>query len=396
MLKPVNKINGGDTHEILEKFTIFAAEYFAKNANYDGCMENGIEYPAEMRNLPPLHKIYDGAIGINRSDKLYYFNANHLGSGSLITDENGQTYQTLAYTPYGSQLVDIKHYSDIYNEPYKFGGKIKDEESGLNYFEARYYWDDGSFPISTDPHWYNRLYLSPYVWCANNPIMRVDKNGKDDYINEEGKYLGSDYAKTNNQRAITTEDYNKRLEMEGKMSPEMITGYLQSKGREITFENANAEIASMWNNSVSSLKERSGLLIFDFDNAMVKFEEIAVYGATSTSASFPQKAGDRYAGGIVLANLHTHIVEHTFLGKIAADTKQPITDYYNFNFQYSGSNSDGNRAKWQGANYTIGKFNVDYFSPRGKGDSKNNFMTHNGLLNNSSKLLKHALKNYGK
>jgi RHS repeat-associated protein len=137
-----------------------------------------------MRNLPPLHKIYYNA---GRSDKLYYFNANHLGSGSLITDGNGQTYQTLAYTPYGSQLVDIKHYSDIYNEPYRFGGKIKDEESGLNYFEARYYWNDGSIPISTDPHWYNRPHLSPYVWCANNPVMRIDPTGMDDYpVDENG------------------------------------------------------------------------------------------------------------------------------------------------------------------------------------------------------------------
>jgi hypothetical protein len=28
-------------------------------ANYDGCIENGIEYPAEIRNLPPLHIIYE-------------------------------------------------------------------------------------------------------------------------------------------------------------------------------------------------------------------------------------------------------------------------------------------------------------------------------------------------
>jgi RHS repeat-associated protein len=126
-----------------------------------------------------LHIIYDRIISINRSDKLYYFNANHLGSGSLITDGNGQTYQTLAYTPYGSQLVDIKHYSDIYNEPYRFGGKIKDEESGLNYFEARYYWNDGSIPISTDPHWYNYPHITSYNWCGQNPIMITDPTGMD-------------------------------------------------------------------------------------------------------------------------------------------------------------------------------------------------------------------------
>jgi RHS repeat-associated protein len=183
MLKPVNKINGGDTHEISKKFTNFAAEYFAKNANYYGCMENGIRYPAEMRNLPPLHIIYDRTISINRSDKLFFFNANHLGSGSLITDGNGQTYQTLAYTPYGGQLVDIKHYSDIYDEPYRFGGKIKDEESGLHYFEMRY--SDGEKFISTDPLWWKSPDKTPYHFCSNDPINRRDPSGMTDYHFDE-------------------------------------------------------------------------------------------------------------------------------------------------------------------------------------------------------------------
>jgi RHS repeat-associated protein len=162
-----------------ENFTKFATEYFVRNANYEECKENKIEYPAGIRNLLPLHTIYYKAMGTGRHNKLYYFNANHLGSGSLITDGNGQTYQTLAYTPYGSQLVDIKHYSDIYNEPYRFGGKIIDEESGLNYFEARYYWDDGGFPISTDQHWYNYPHITSYNWCGQNPIMIIDPTGMD-------------------------------------------------------------------------------------------------------------------------------------------------------------------------------------------------------------------------
>jgi RHS repeat-associated protein len=157
-----------------------------------------------MRNLPPLHKIYYNA---GRSDKLYYFNANHLGSGSLITDGNGQTYQTLAYTPYGSQLVDIKHYSDIYNEPYRFGGKIKDEESGLNYFEARYYWDDGGFPISTDPHWYNYPHITSYNWCGQNPIMFIDPDGRDVWeVNDAGEIVNQIKDKTQDAFYMVAKD----------------------------------------------------------------------------------------------------------------------------------------------------------------------------------------------
>jgi hypothetical protein len=81
MLKPVKYKNATD---FSGKFTTFATEYFAKNANYDGCIENRIKYPAETKYLLPLHTIYRDIIGAGRSDKLYYFNANHLGSGSLI------------------------------------------------------------------------------------------------------------------------------------------------------------------------------------------------------------------------------------------------------------------------------------------------------------------------
>jgi RHS repeat-associated protein len=151
-----------------------------RNANYDGCEKNGIKYPAEMRNLPPLHRIYYKAIGESRSDKLYYFNANHLGSGSLITDGNGQTYQILAYCPYGESLINIKK-AGSYDEPYRFGGKIKDEESGLNYFEARYYDENVGF-ISVDPLAEQSPDVSGYHYCHWSPTMRTDPTGLADPI----------------------------------------------------------------------------------------------------------------------------------------------------------------------------------------------------------------------
>ena len=55
-----------------------------------------------------------------------------------------------------------------------------------------------------------------------------------------------------------------------------------------------------------------------------------------------------------------------------------------------------NGAVWQGANYTISKFNVDYFSPKGKSSSINNFTTRRDLETDATKLLKHSLLQYGK
>ncbi|MDR3326628.1 MAG: RHS repeat-associated core domain-containing protein, partial [Prevotellaceae bacterium] len=92
------------------------------------------------------------------SEKPFYFHANHLGSGSLITDKGGGTYQTLAYAPYGEEIVNIRNGN--YDELHRFGGHLKDEESGLLQAEARYYSPPLSIPISTDLHWYNYPHIT--------------------------------------------------------------------------------------------------------------------------------------------------------------------------------------------------------------------------------------------
>ena len=64
-------------------------------------------------------------------------------------------------------------------EIYTFASKERDEESGLSYFGARYYSSDLSIWLSVDPMSDKYPSLSPYVYCANNPVKLVDPNGED-------------------------------------------------------------------------------------------------------------------------------------------------------------------------------------------------------------------------
>ncbi|MBO2526520.1 MAG: hypothetical protein CW341_12670 [Bacteroidetes bacterium] len=59
-----------------------------------------------------------------------------------------------------------------------FSAKEKDTETGLSYFGSRYYSSDLSIWLSVDPMSDKYPSLSPYVYCANNPIKLVDPNGK--------------------------------------------------------------------------------------------------------------------------------------------------------------------------------------------------------------------------
>ena len=64
-------------------------------------------------------------------------------------------------------------------ESFTFSAKEKDVETGLSYFGSRYYASDLSIWLSVDPMAHKYPSLSPYVYCANNPIKLVDPNGEE-------------------------------------------------------------------------------------------------------------------------------------------------------------------------------------------------------------------------
>jgi RHS repeat-associated protein len=77
---------------------------------------------------------------------------------------------------------------------YTFSAKEKDVETGLSYFGSRYYSSDLSIWLSVDPMSDKYPSLSPYTYCANNPVKLVDPNGEEvgQYWDWDGNYLGSD------------------------------------------------------------------------------------------------------------------------------------------------------------------------------------------------------------
>jgi len=59
---------------------------------------------------------------------------------------------------------------------YAFNAKELDEENNMYYYSARYY-APPTF-ISRDPMFEKYSSISPYTYCANNPVMFVDPDGK--------------------------------------------------------------------------------------------------------------------------------------------------------------------------------------------------------------------------
>jgi len=80
--------------------------------------------------------------------------------------------QTMALTRNYYQL------NSSWNAPYTFSGKEKDAETGYGYFGARYYDSGLSIWLSVDPMSDKYPSMSPYNYCANNPVILVDPDGK--------------------------------------------------------------------------------------------------------------------------------------------------------------------------------------------------------------------------
>ncbi len=75
---------------------------------------------------------------------------------------------------------------------YSFNAKELDEETGMYYYEARYY-APPTF-TSRDPLFEKYFWMTPYAYCANNPVKYVDPDGEEiaPIYDIEGNFLGTD------------------------------------------------------------------------------------------------------------------------------------------------------------------------------------------------------------
>ena len=111
-------------------------------------------------------------------DDVYFYHGDHLGSASWITNAHGDAVQHLQYLPFGEPFVDQR--ATDYSERFTFTGKERDEETGYGYFGARYMDHElMTMWLSVDPMADKYPSISPYAYCAWNPVKLVDPDGRD-------------------------------------------------------------------------------------------------------------------------------------------------------------------------------------------------------------------------
>ena len=146
--------------------------------------EDCIEVNAEIIEEVDLHDVLmrEHARG-SEPEPAFYYHSDHLGSAAYLTDDQGQVTQTLNYLPYGEDWVDIRNNLDPNLGQYTFTGKERDEETGYGYFGARYMDHElMTMWLSVDPMADKYPSISPYAYCAWNPVKLVDPDGREVYI----------------------------------------------------------------------------------------------------------------------------------------------------------------------------------------------------------------------
>ena len=129
-------------------------------------------------DIVDLYETVEYWSGKDTDEPTFYYHTDHLGSATLITDDAADVVQQIAYMPYGEDWIDVRS-SGYFGSAYKFNGKEKDDETGYSYYGARYYTDRLSIWLSVDPLADKYPHLSPYAYCADNPVIFRDPDGRD-------------------------------------------------------------------------------------------------------------------------------------------------------------------------------------------------------------------------
>ena len=105
----------------------------------------------------------------------YYYLKDHQGNNRVVIKEDGEVKETNHYYPFGGVFASTGNV-----QPYKYNGKELDTKKGLNWYDygARHYDALLGRWFVVDPLAEKDYLNSPYSYCGNNPVIRVDKNGK--------------------------------------------------------------------------------------------------------------------------------------------------------------------------------------------------------------------------
>src|SRR5439155_10868622 len=235
----------------------------------------------------------------------YYYHQDHLNSSSALSGSSAQLLEGNTWYAFGSVQAATPQAS--FQVSGRFTGQVLDAETGLYYYNARYYdpglgrfiQADTIIPDLANPQSYNR-----YSYVANNPLRYVDPPGHGllAWIGSLFSYSGPTYlgpepgAQPSNGPPLAAQ-YDEIHSYVGNLHPNAVATW--SSGRSMAFEDSG-RIATTFRDEVG--------------------KELAIGAVASGVGKFAKAGeaavGERAAGKIV--NTEARLLQHSAGGTTKA------------------------------------------------------------------------------
>ena len=176
----------------------------------------------------------------------------HLGNNRIAINQSGAKVHETAYYPSGTTMWDS-------GTPRKFSDKELDKTFDLNFydFEARQYDPLTMRFTSHDPLREKYYSISPYAYCANNPVNYIDPDGREWYWDKD-KTRQYDPDITSQDQLQKGQTYIGATD-QVKDKKGNVTEDYRGDGS-IMYSNESSGYARIWNNSQKTGNEEMGII----------------------------------------------------------------------------------------------------------------------------------------
>ena len=166
--------------------------------------------------------------GYYQNGTFYYYLKDHLGDNRVTINSSGTVVEKSHYYPSGTRFFTESTNNDLKPLPYRYNGKELEAMNGLNQMDYGARRRFAGLPVWTgvDPLAEKYYSISPYVYCAGNPIRFIDPNGKEVVAMDENAKRNikntltkseAKYVKFNKDGTLNTDKLNKSKSMSENM-----------------------------------------------------------------------------------------------------------------------------------------------------------------------------------
>ena len=263
-------------------------------------------------NTPKLLLTKEGYVSLE--DSLYHFYLrDHQGNVrmTIYRDDVAQKWrveETNHYYPFGG-LIAMDNRKPV--QPYKYNGKELDEKRGLNWYDygARQYDAAIGRFMTVDPMAEKYHMWSPYTYCKDNSILRIDIDGKDDYVINKTGYIRREQTTTLKQDRVFYNNIRSGISIEitdKQLLPTMRKSQSNWKGNRSTY------------GVTKNLNDATKLFKFGADNSGVEWKLDVYQDGQETTAviitdhNVSAVEGGNYAKGMTnttgkkIIDIHSH------------------------------------------------------------------------------------------